>query len=90
MEEFLQGKHFSITDPQNVNTVIYQIKETEKEYLKDSPKYTVERLEYTEELVGQNKKKTFFVDEPHPEGDKLVILSFGKEKVVVNLSLIHI
>ena len=89
MEEFLQGKHFSITDPQNVNTVIYQIKETEKEYLKDSPKYTVERLDYTEELVGQNTKKTFFVDEPHPEGDKLVILSFGKEKVVVNMGILE-
>ncbi len=89
MEEILQGKHFSITDPQNVNTVIYQIQETEKEYLKDSPKYTVERLDYTEELVGQNKKKTFFVDEPHPEGDKLVILSFGKEKVVVNMGILE-
>ncbi len=89
MDEFLQAKHVSITDPQNVNTVIYQIKETEKEYLKDSPKYTVERLDYTEELVGQNKKKTFFVDEPHPEGDKLVILSFGKEKVVVNMGILE-
>ncbi len=89
MEEFLQGKHFSITDPQNVSTVIYQIKETEKEYLKDSPKYTVERLDYTEEIVGQNTKKTFFVDEPHPEGDKLVILSFGKEKVVVNMGILE-
>lgn len=89
MEEFLQGKHFSITDPQNVNTVIYQIKETEKEYKMDSPKYTVERLDYTEELVGENKKKTFFVDEPHPEGDKLVILSFGKEKVVVNMGILE-
>lgn len=85
----MQGKHFSITDPQNVSTVIYQIKETEKEYLKESPKYTVERLDYTEELVGQNTKKTFFVDEPHPEGDKLVILSFGKEKVVVNMGILE-
>ena len=89
MEEFLQGKHFSITDPQNVNTVIYQIKETEKEYLKDSPKYTVDRLDFTEELVGEKTKKTFFVDEPHPEGDKLVILSFGKEKVVVNMGILE-
>lgn len=89
LEEFLQGKHFSITDPQNVSTVIYQVKETEKEFLKDSPKFTVERLDYTEELVGTNKKKTFFVDEPHPEGDKLVILSFGKEKVVVNMGILE-
>lgn len=88
MEEFLQGKHFSITDPQNVNTIIYKINQTEKEYLKDSPKYTVERLDYTEEIVGINKKKTFFIDEPNPEGNKLVILSFGKEKVVVNMGIL--
>ena len=43
METF-QGKHFSITDPKGVNTVIYQINKTEKEFLKDYPKYTVERL----------------------------------------------
>lgn len=89
MEEFLQGKHFSITDPQNVNTIIYQIKETEKEFVQNSPKFTVERLDYTEEFVGDNKKKTFFIDEPHPEGDKLVILSFGKEKVVVNMGILE-
>ena len=83
-----QGKHFSITDPKDVNTVIYQINKTEKEYLKDSPKYTVERLDYTEELRGDNKKKTFFVDNPSVEGDQLVILSFGKEKVVVNMALL--
>ena len=34
-EELLQGKHFSITDPKDVNTVIYRINETEKEFLKD-------------------------------------------------------
>ena len=26
----LEGKHFSITDPKDVNTVIYKINETEK------------------------------------------------------------
>ena len=84
MEEFIQGKHFSITDPQNVNTIIYEVNKTEKEMSKNSPKYTVERLDYTEELVGEKKKKTFYVNEPKPEGNKLVILSFGKEKVVIN------
>lgn len=83
-----QGKHFSITDPKDVNTVIYQINKTEKEYLKDSPKYTVERLDYTEELRGDNTKKTFFVDNPSIDGDQLVILSFGKEKVVVNMAIL--
>ena len=31
--DMLQGKHFSITDPKGVNTVIYQINETKKEFL---------------------------------------------------------
>ena len=31
--EPIQGKHFSITDPEGVKTVIYQINKTEKEFL---------------------------------------------------------
>ena len=89
MEEFIQGKHFSITDPQNVNTVIYQINKTEKEIAKNAPKYTVERLEFTEELIGDKKKKTFYVNEPRPEGNELVILSFAKEKVVLNVRILE-
>lgn len=27
-----QGKHFSITDPKDVRTVIYQVNKTEKEF----------------------------------------------------------
>ena len=84
MEQFIQGKHFSITDPQNVNTVIYEVNKTEKEMAKNSPKYTVERLDYTEELVGEKKKKTFYIDNPSPQGNKLAILSFGTDRVVIN------
>lgn len=90
MEEFIQGKHFSITDPQNVNTVIYQVNKTSKEELqKNAPKYTVERLDFTEELIGEKKKKTFYVNEPKPEGNELVILSFAQEKVVVNVGVLE-
>ena len=90
MEEIIQGKHFSITDPPEVNTVIYQVNKTPKEELKEnSPKFTVERLDFTEELVGEKKKKTFYVNEPKPEGNELVILSFAKEKVVVNVGLLE-
>ena len=32
--DMLQGKHFSITDPQGVNTVIYQINKTKKDFFK--------------------------------------------------------
>lgn len=86
--EHIPGKYFSITDPQNVSTVIYQVNKTEKEYLKTAPKYTVERLDYLEEIVGEKKRKTFFVDNPSPEGNPLVILSFGKEKVVINMGFL--
>ena len=89
MEEFIKGKHFSITDPQGVNTVIYQINKTEKEVAKNAPKYTVERLDFTEELMGEKKKKTFYVNEPDPDGNELVILSFAQEKVVVNVGLLE-
>ncbi len=88
--ETWQGKHFSITDPKEVNTVIYQINKTGKEFLeKNSPKYTVERLDFTEEIRGDAKRKTFYVDNPSEDQDQLVILSFGKEKVVVNMALLE-
>ncbi len=88
VEENLQGKYFSITDRKDVSTVIYQVNKTEKEFAQNSPKYTVERLEYSEEFVGDNKKKTFFVENPAPEGNPLVILSFAKEKVVINMGFL--
>lgn len=84
--ETWQGKHFSITDPEGVNTVIYQINKTPKEYLKEYPKYTVDRLDYTEEIRGNMKRKTFYVDYPTQE-DELLILSFAEERVVVNTAV---
>lgn len=86
--ETWEGKNFSITDPQGVKTVIYQVTETEKEYREEGPKYTVERLDHTSEIRGENIKKTFFVDKPLPEGNSLVILSFGQDKVVVNTGIL--
>ena len=87
--EALQGKNFSITDPKNVNTVIYKINRTEKQYLEEAPKYTVERLDYMEEIRGEATKKTFFVDNPSIDYDQLLILSFAKDKVVVNMALLE-
>ena len=88
--DIMQGKHFSITDPEGISTVIYQINKTEKEFQnqKNLPKYTVERLEYTEEFYGQMKKKTFFVEEPE-KNSQIVILSFGKDKVVINNGILE-
>lgn len=82
--EALEGKHFSITDPKGVNTVIYEIYKTKKEYASKYPKYTVERLRSTEQIFGEQKKRTFYVDEPMENGNKLIIFSFANEKVVIN------
>lgn len=88
--ESLQGKHFSITDPKDVNTVIYQVNKTDKnEVLKGAPKFTIERLEYAEELRQDASRKTFFVDNPKENGNHLVILSFASNKVVVNMGILQ-
>lgn len=87
--ESLEGKHFSITDPENVNTVVYQLNKTDRSIAKNAPKFTLERLKYTTEYVGEKTRKTFYVDNPSPEGNSLIILSFGKEKVVVNVGLLE-
>jgi len=86
--ESIQGKHFSITDPEGISTVIYRVNKTAKQYLSEYPKYTVERLISAEELKGSMTKKTFFIDEPEYE-EQLVILSFGKGKVVVNIGVLE-
>ena len=83
----LEGKHFSITDPKDVSTIIYKVNKTEKEF-KDAPKFTVERLEKLDEIRGENTKRTFFIENPSPEGERLVILSFAKERVVVNTGIL--
>ena len=88
--ESLQGKHFSITDPKNVNTVIYQVNKTDKnEVLNGAPKFTIERLEFAEELRQDASRKTFFVDNPKENGNHLVILSFANNRVVVNMGILQ-
>ena len=86
--ESLQGKHFSITEAKNVNTIIYQINKTKKEYLDRFPKYTVERLDTSEELVGDMVRKTYYVDNIHKHGNELVLLSFNDDSVVINSGIL--
>ena len=76
-------------DPNNVSTVVYQVNRTLKEDLKKLPKYTVTRLDFTEEIYGDKKKKTFYVDDPSDIKDELVILSFGKDRVVINMAILQ-
>ena len=88
MDSNFHGKYFSITDAEGLNTVIYLVNRTEKEIAKTGPKYTVERVECNEELIGNTRKKTFYIKNPAPEGNPLVILTFGKERVVVNMGFL--
>lgn len=79
--EFLQGKHFSITDPKNTNTVVYEIVKNDS---KDVPKYAMERLDSINELRGDKTKRTYFVDLPKKSGNQLLFLTFENETVTVN------
>jgi hypothetical protein len=83
-----QGKHFSITDPKNVKTVIYQINQTVNPE-PNTPKLTLERLESRSQLVGEATKKTFYVDTLKDSGNPLVILSFAQDKVIVNTGKLY-
>lgn len=87
--EMWQGKQFSITDPKEVSTVIYQVSKAESGLAKNEPKLTVERLDFVEELRGENKRKTFFIDKELKEDEILVILSFAKEKVIINNGILQ-
>lgn len=87
--ESIQGKHFSITEPLNVNTVIYRINETDKSLLEKAPKFTIERLISTTDNNSGGSKKTFFIDEPSEKGEDLLILSFANERVVVNMGVLE-
>ena len=82
--EYLQGKHFSITDPKNTNTVIYEIVKNENNQSKGAPKYTMERLDSIEELRNEGTKRTYFVDLPKKTGNQLLFLTFENETVTVN------
>lgn len=74
------GKQFSIVDNIDVNTVVYLVNENES----GTPKFTIQKLNYEEEIKGKIKEKTFFVDGPIKDEQNIVLLSFEKDKVVMN------
>jgi len=74
------GKQFSIVDALDINTVVYLVNENENE----TPKFTIQKLDYEEEIKGKIKEKTFFVEGPIKDKQNIVVLSFEKDKVVMN------
>ena len=87
-EEEIYGKYFSMMEPNDSIIVIYKIMRPENDERKIMPKYVVERLEQTVEFVGEQKKKTFFVDNPSPDGNHLLIFTFTKGRVIVNTAFL--
>lgn len=83
------GKCFSITDPKGVNTVIYEVHTNEKKHEKKGPRYTMERLKSTEQLIGDMSKKTFYVNNPQNNGNQLAIFSFANEEIIINNGILH-
>jgi len=77
-----QGKHFSVVEREGVRTVIYQVQETDDS--EEYPKATIQRLLSRSQLVGETTKKTFYVEKVGPDADKIIILSFMKDRVIVN------
>lgn len=87
--EGIHGKFFSITDPNDVRTVIYKVNKTEEEFLSEAPKYTIEKLICSEEKKEKGVRKTFFIDDSSDTNEQLVMLSFAKERVVVNMGVLE-
>ena len=85
----LEYVFFGSTTKKYIAKTAAMINKTEKEFLPDSPKFTIQRLDFSEELRGENTRKTFYIDDPSDNEDQLVILSFGKERVVVNMALLE-
>jgi len=75
------SKQFTIIDALDINTVVYLVNENKENQM---PKFTIQRLEYEEVIKGNVRQKTFFVDGPITENRDIVIISFQKNKVVVN------
>ena len=77
----IYGKYFSMIEEENSITVIYKINRNETG---DGSKYTIERIESTIEFLNNEKKRTFFVDNPAPDGNHLLIFTFKDGKVIFN------
>lgn len=79
-----EKQEFSILDPQGSKTVAFAI---ENDYVEDEPVYTLQMLENVEENVEGKKKKTFFVENSSDE-TTVLMLTMGKNKVVINSAVV--
>lgn len=79
-----QKQEFSILDPNGLKTIAFAI---ENDYVKDEEVYTLQMLDNLEEEQDGKKKKTFFV-EGNNEETTVLMLTMGKNKVVINSAIL--
>ncbi len=84
MEEF-EGTNFTIIDPENKKTIAFAINKTEEEA------FCLQKLDCSIENQNGKMKKTFFYNEPLPEGTSkdVVLLTVGDGKAVLNSAVLE-
>lgn len=87
-EKFLRGKHFSIANDIDYNTIVFRVNENVIDFTTMSRSYGCELLESIED--NETDSTTYFVDNPPRKGVSLVFLHFSpiNNKVFVNTGVL--
>lgn len=85
MEEF-EGTNFTIIDPADKKTLAFAIEKSESDEA-----FSLQKLDCSIENEGGKYRKTFFYNEPLPEGTSrdVVLLTVGGGKAVLNTALLE-
>lgn len=79
-----EKQEFSILDPKGSKTIAFAI---ENDYIDNEIVYTLQLLDNTEEEQDGKKKKTFYVEDTDSE-TTVLMLTMGKNKVVINSAIL--
>lgn len=81
----MHEKRFSIIETGDINTIIYRVDKIVDPILK----YTLERLDYVIEFEIEGKRKrTFFINDLHPDGNTIVIFTFTNGRIDINTAIV--
>lgn len=79
-----RGKHFSICDVPGNKTLVYEVYKC-VDSSTDSKYYSLECLESTETAFENgNVERTFYIDDPQEDGNRLVIFTLSSDSVLIN------
>lgn len=80
----VKKQEFSILDPNGLNTVAFVI---ENDYINDEEVYTLQMLDNEQQEENGKVKKTFSVEADNEE-TTILMLTMGKNKVVINSAIL--